>query len=471
MRHLLTVLAGLLCIGASYAQNIVPEPLLVVPGKGVNRMGSKPVTKVDTVAFFNPEAYRLEVTPREVRITGGSPAGVFYGVQTLRQLVDQNGDIPCVTIRDEPRYAYRGLMLDPARHFLPVEDIERFIDAMAMYKFNALHLHLTDDQGWRVEIKKYPRLTEAGSVRAETDGDGTPHGGYYTQEELRKLVAYAAERHVEIVPEFDIPGHSVAAVVSYPWLSCRRIDTLAVRTTPGVSPDLLCAGNDSTVAFMKDVLQEIAAIFPSTRFHIGGDEAPMERWAECPKCQARKQALGLENEPELMGWLLGQAAQTLAEAGKRPMIWYETDVPRYPANATMYAWRMGLTPAVIDSAQIHGWPVVLASGEYAYFDYPQAADERPSDWMPVLTLRKAYEFDPQDDPVTGVEATLWGEYIPTIERAFYMTFPRALALSEAAWSQPRNRSWERFKAKLPGQFRLLKQANIPFRQPSDTELD
>ncbi len=473
MRHLLTALAGLLCIGTSHAQNIVPEPLSVVPGNGMNRTGSKPVTAIDTVSFSNPEAYRLEVTPRKVQITGGSPAGVFYGIQTLRQLVDPNGHIPCVTIEDEPRFAHRGLMLDPARHFLPIEDIERFIDAMAMYKFNVLHLHLTDDQGWRVEIKKYPRLTETGSVRTETDGNGVPHSGFYTQDELRHLVAYAQERHIEIVPEFDIPGHSVAAVASYPWLACKTIDTLAVRTTAGVSPDLLCAGNDSTVAFIRDVMREIAAIFPSPRFHIGGDEAPMDRWAECPKCQARKAALKLEDEPELMGWLLGQAAEALAETGKKPMLWYETNVPNYPAGATMYSWRMGLTPAVIDSAAVHHWPVVLAPGEHAYFDYPQAADERPKggEWMPVLTLRQAYAFKPQSTPATGVEATLWGEYIPTIERAFYMAFPRALALSEAAWSLPENRSWERFKAKLPGQLRLLKQANIPFRQPSDAELD
>lgn len=474
MRNLLLILASLLLgTGIAQAQNIIPEPVSVAPGKGVNKRGGTPATRIDTVAFSNPEAYKLTVTPREVRITGGSAAGVFYGVQTLRQLVDENGDIPCVTIEDEPRFAYRGLMLDPARHFLPVKDIERFIDAMAMYKFNVLHLHLTEDQGWRVEIRKYPRLTEVGSVRAETDGDGIPHSGFYTQDELRHLVAYAKERHVEIVPEFDIPGHSVAAVVSYPWLACKTIDTLAVRTTAGVSPDLLCAGNDSTVTFIQDVMREMAAIFPSPRFHIGGDEAPMDRWAECPKCQARKQALGLKDEPELMGWLLGQAAETLAEAGKKPMIWYETNVPHYPAGATMYSWRLGLTPAVIDSAAAHGWPVVLAPGEHAYFDYPQAAHERPKggEWMPVLTLRQAYAFEPQGAPVTGVEATLWGEYIPDIDRALYMAFPRALALSEAGWSRPEQRSWERFKAKLPGQFRLLKKANIPFRQPSDGELN
>lgn len=459
--------------GMSVAQHIVPEPVSVIPGKGVNRTGREPVTVIDTVTFRNPEAYRLVVTPREIRIAGGSEAGIFYGRQTLRQLADPDGDIPCVTVEDAPRYPYRGLMLDPARHFLPVKDIKRFIDAMALYKFNVLHLHLTDDQGWRVEIKKYPRLTEVGSVRAETDGDGIRQSGFYTQDELRELVTYAAARHVEIVPEFDIPGHSVAAVVSYPWLSCRRIDTLAVRTTAGVSPDLLCAGNDSTVTFISDVLREMAAIFPSLRFHIGGDEAPMDRWAECPKCRARKTALGLKSEAELMGWLLGQAALTLAEMGKRPMFWYETDVPHYPANATMYSWRLGLTPAVTDSAAAHGWPVVLAPGEHAYFDYPQATDERPKggEWMPVLSLKQSYDFSPQGATAIGVEATLWGEYIPTIERAFYMAFPRALALSEAGWSLPQNRSWERFKAKLPGQFRLLRQMNIPFRHPGTEELN
>lgn len=509
MKHPFTLIVALFAtVGIAAAQHIVPEPASVIPGKGVNRKGARTSvmnggdTTLDFVsqaistvirhdlkshpdnyqrrfyklavnadAFPNPEAYRLTITPREVRITGGSSAGVFYGVQTLRQLIDENGDLPCVTVEDEPRFAHRGLMLDPARHFLPVTDLKRFIDAMALYKFNVLHLHLTDDQGWRVEIGKYPRLTEIGSVRAETDGDGIPHRGYYTQAELRELAAYAAERHVEIVPEFDIPGHSVAAVASYPWLSCQTIDTLQVRTTAGVSPDLLCAGNDSTVAFVRDVVREIAAVFPSPRFHIGGDEAPLDRWAQCPKCQARKTALGLKTDAELMGWLLGQVSETLEEAGKKPMIWYETNVPRYPAEATMFAWRMGLTPAVTDSAAACGWPLVLAPGEHAYFDYPQAADERPAEWMPVLSLRRAYDFDPQSPTAIGVEATLWGEYIPDIDKAFYMAFPRALALSEAAWSRPENRSWERFRTKLPHQLRLLEQVGIPFRRPADKELD
>lgn len=474
MKLSFTLIAALFAnIGMATAQHIVPEPVSITPFRGVFKGRVKPIAEIDTTAFANPEAYRLTVTPSEIRITGGSAAGVFYGTQTLRQLIDENGDLPCVTVEDEPRFAHRGLMLDPARHFLPVTDLKRFIDAMALYKFNVLHLHLTDDQGWRVEIGKYPRLTEIGSVRTETDGDGIPHRGYYTQAELRELAAYAAERHVEIVPEFDIPGHSVAAVASYPWLSCQTIDTLQVRTTAGVSPDLLCAGNDFTVAFVRDVVREIAAVFPSPRFHIGGDEAPLDRWAQCPKCQARKTALGLKTDAELMGWLLGQVSETLEEAGKKPMIWYETNVPRYPAEATMFAWRMGLTPAVTDSAAAYGWPLVLAPGEHAYFDYPQAADERPKggEWMPILPLRRAYDFDPQGPTAIGVEATLWGEYIPDIDKAFYMAFPRALALSEAAWSRPENRSWERFRAKLPHQLRLLEQVGIPFRRPADKELD
>lgn len=494
--------------GVAAAQKIVPEPLSIVLNEGVHQKGTRITVLseedasldfvagvlsslvqhdlkshadihrrsfyklgVDTSLFHNPEAYRLTVTPREVQISGGSAVGVFYGVQTLRQLIDENGDIPCVVIEDEPRFAYRGLMLDPARHFLPVADIKRFIDAMALYKFNVLHLHLTDDQGWRVEIDQYPRLTEIGSIRDETEGDGIPHKGYYTQEELRVLVAYAARRGVEVVPEFDIPGHSVAAVVSYPWLACRQIDTLRVRTTAGVSPDLLCAGNDSTVTFIRDVVRELAAVFPSPRFHIGGDEAPLDRWKQCPKCQARKTALGLETEAELMGWLLGQAAETLSDVGKKPMCWYETDIPVYPEGVTVYAWRMGLTAAVTDTAAVHGWPLVLAPGEYAYFDYPQADDERSADWMPVLPLRKTYEFYPQGEPTIGVEATLWGEYMPDIDQVLYMAFPRVLALSEAAWCQPEKRSWEWFRTKLKSHYLLLEKAGIPFRRPSENELD
>lgn len=477
MKHLLTLATALVVgICTAAAQHIVPEPASVTPGKGVH---TRPVDKdridirIDSSAFGSPEAYRLEVTPKKIRITGASDAGVFYALQTLRQLGDENqANVPCVTVEDSPRFSYRALMLDPARHFLPVADVKRFIDAMAMYKFNVLHFHLTDDQGWRVEIRKYPRLTEIGSTRAETDGDGKPHGGYYTQEQLRELVAYAADRHITIVPEFDIPGHSVAAVVSYPWLSCRAVDTLQVRTTAGVSPDLLCAGNDSTVTFIQDILREMCDIFPSPMFHIGGDEAPLDRWGECPKCRARKATLGLESDPELMAWLLRQASGTLAESGKRPMVWYETDVALYSAGTTVCAWRDGLTPTVIDSARTHGWPVVSIAGEHAYFDYPEAEADRPKGgaWMPVISLKRAYAFEPADAPVIGVEAALWSEYLPTIDSVFYRAFPRALALSEAAWSRPERRSWDAFKAKMPAQMRLMDANGIPYRKPSAAEL-
>ena len=363
-------------------------------------------------------------------------------------------------------------MLDPARHFIPVKDVKRYIDQMAKFKFNVLHLHLTDDQGWRIEIKKYPLLTEIGSKRKETDGDKRPHGGFYTQDQMKELIAYAAERHIEIIPEIDVPGHSVAAIAAYTWLTC--LNPVEVRTTAGVSKDLLCGGNEKVYEFYSGVLDELCTLFPSAKFHLGGDEAPLDHWKQCKKCQAFMKAKGFDREQQLMSYFFNRMNEVLVKHGKTPLFWYELDVPDYPANTVTYAWRWGLTPKVIERSRELGCKVICAPGEYAYLDYPQWAGDMPEvNWgMPVTPLRKVYEFDPgyglpreQQAHIIGVEATLWGECIKNIDRAFYMTFPRALAVAEAGWSVMENRDWESFKQRMFPLLSDLMRDGVSFRVP------
>lgn len=501
-------------------RNIVPAPLQTVPGKEKAGFNFTPATRIVTVApglaseagelqrmvlhrtgmeipvtegkplkkaaihlvlsddIEGEEGYRLEVDAKNITITGKTAAGIYYGIQTLDQLLigDGGGDLKqhlaAVKIVDRPRFGYRAIMLDPARHFIPLEDIKRYIVQMAKFKFNVLHLHLSDDQGWRIEIKKYPLLTEVGSKRKETDGDRKPHEGFYTQAQMKELIAYAAERHIEIVPEIDVPGHSVSAIAAYPWLTC--LNPVEVRTTAGVSKDLLCAGNEKVYEFYADVLDELCVLFPASKFHLGGDEAPLDHWKQCEKCQALMKAKGFDREQQLMSYFFNRMNEVLVKHGKTPLFWYELDVPDYPANTVTYAWRWGLTPQVIERSRELGCKVICAPGEYAYFDYPQWAGDFPEvNWgMPVTPLRKVYEFDPgyglpreQQAHIIGVEATLWGECIKNMDRAFYMTFPRALALAEAGWSTMENRGWDSFRQRMLPLLCDLMRDGVNFRVP------
>lgn len=514
------LLALLLPLAGKSENGVIPVPLQVIPGNGKTVFTFSPASRIVMTApglttearelqrivehrtgmelplsegkaqgkaainlalsddIEGEEGYCLEINAKTITITGKTTAGVYYGIKTLDQLLIGDGgagkkqSLAAVKIVDRPRFGYRALMLDPARHFIPVQDIKRYIDQMVKFKFNTLHLHLSDDQGWRIEIKKYPLLTEIGSKRKETDGDKRPHGGFYTQEQMKEIIAYAAERHIEIIPEIDVPGHSVAAIAAYPWLTC--LNPVEVRTTAGVSKDLLCAGNEKVYEFYSNVLDELCALFPSSKFHLGGDEAPLDHWKQCEKCQAFMKAKGFDREQQLMSYFFNRMNEVLVKHGKTPLFWYELDVPNYPANTVTYAWRWGLTPKVIERSRELGCKVICAPGEYAYFDYPQWAGDMPEvNWgMPLIPLRKAYEFDPgyglpqeQQAHIIGVEATLWGECIKNIDRAFYMTFPRALALSEAGWSTMENRDWESFKQRMLPLLSDLMREGVNFRVP------
>lgn len=418
------------------------------------------------------ESYTLDVGQHAVRIVGGSATGVFYGLMTFDQLLRGNGTtvvcdrIPQLHIADRPRLKMRELMVDPARHFIPFDDLKAFIPEMARYKLNALHLHLVDDQAWRIEIKAYPRLTEVSSARIGMDDMLTPISGFYTQEQMRELVRFAATYHVQIIPEIEMPGHEAAAIHAYPELTCHAKE-VPIRTTCGVQNELLCPGNDFTYQFLGNVFRELADIFPSPYVHLGGDEAgnpALNCWTDCPKCQALKKRLGITTTDrsdnwQLQGYLFDRIIDTLrTEHGKTPMFWYETDFKRIQEGCITFAWRHGLTRKAIQAAIDNKAQMMLCPGEHCYFDYPMAPGDMPEvNWgMPIIPLKKTYELDPtwgmgadfEENYLFGVAGTLWSECINSPERIYYQAYPRALALAEVGWSAPKVRSWEGFVKRL-----------------------
>lgn len=418
---------------------------------------------VDSV--LPPEGYNLEIARNAVTVRGGSSAGVFYALMTLNQIL--LGDVPAtaagtiaaVRVEDAPRYARRALMLDPARHFLPVEDVKRYIDRMSEYKFNELQLHLTDDEGWKIEIKSHPELTEKGNADSDRQ--------YYTQSELRDLVNYAARRHVTIVPELDVPGHTAALLAAYPELCCTGVDTAAIQIgkTHGL---MLCASNEKVYTLYKDIITEVAQLFPGEYIHLGGDESVIDsNWGKCEADSILMSSKGYTSPAQLMNHFFGEILETVRSNGKKAVLWCELDriyppaneyLFDYPQDVTLVTWRNGLTPKCIELTAKHGNKLIMAPGEYAYLDYPQLKGDLPewNNWgMPVTTLRKSYEFAPSyglpdsdSSHIVGVMATLWGEAIADINRAMYMTYPRALAIAEAAWSAPERRNWNSFKKRM-----------------------
>lgn len=437
------------------------------------------------------EHYTLLVTSKLLKISGSTPTAILYGIITLDQLLlgdichsSQNEIVP-VFIDDAPRFSYRALMLDPARHFLPVKDVKFFIDQMLRYKFNTLQLHLTDDQGWRMEIKKYPRLTETGAFRNPAGTPSGPDNGFYTQDELRELVTYAALRGIEIVPELDIPGHTVAVLAAYPELGCSHTDSIT-RIIGQTVDQMLCAGNSKVYQLYKDIIAEVASVFPSPFIHLGGDEAVIKaNWGKCSHCQALMQRLGYHKSSQLMNYFFAQILPTVKENRKKAILWCELDnmwLPAkeylfdYPQEVTLVTWRYGLTPLCMKLTAQHGNPLIMAPGEYTYLDYPQWKGDLPefNNWgMPVTSLKTCYEFDPgyrrpsnEQAHILGIMGTLWGEAIRDINRATYMAYPRAMALAEAGWTQMLHRNWDSFKKRLyPNLTNLMKHGvscRIPF---------
>ena len=436
------------------------------------------------------EGYELEVTVRSVTIRAAKPAGLFYGIQTLRQLLPPaifNKDkadgiewsVPCVHIIDYPRFKWRGLLIDPARHFIPTEDVERFIDAMAMHKFNRLQIHFTDDQGWRIEIKKYPKLTETGAWmdfttmregRKETDGQRP--GGFYSQEEIRHLVRYAAERYVTIVPEIEMPAHTGAAIVSYPQIGLYpdKLDALAP-SQRWTANERVLAPRPETVAFMQDVLTEVMEMFPSKYIHIGGDEANIGHWQKSEEMQALKQRLGCKDEAELHSWFIKQMDEFLTRHGRRMVGWDEIIQGGLAPGAVVMSWR-GQAGGI--TAAQSGHDVIMAPTSHTYFDYYQGPREiEPRAIGGFIPLEKAYEFEPippeltaeQAEHVLGGQGQLWGEYMADRKHREYMTYPRAAALSEALWSPRDNRGYDEFAVRLAEHLKRLNAVDVNYRRP------
>ena len=400
--------------------------------------------------------------------------GFLYALQSLEQLLpaavygtepapDAAWEVPCVKIADAPRFAYRGMHLDVARHFFSVDEVKRYIDVMAIHKLNTLHWHLTDDQGWRIEIKRYPELTAVGSIRKATvvrkewgTYDGTPYGGFYTQDEIRDVVKYAADRGVTVIPEIDLPGHMLAALTAYPELGCTG-GPYEVWGRWGVADDVLCPGREKTFEFLEGVLTEVMELFPSEYIHIGGDECPKVRWEKCPRCQAKIRQLGLKDDGEhtaehyLQSYVTDRIGKFLAQHGRRIIGWDEILEGRAPSDAVVMSWRG--SEGGIAAAKL-GHDVIMTPNSHFYFDYYQSldTDAEPFGIGGYIPMEQVYSYDPafpeltpeQQKHILGVQANLWTEYVLSDEHLEYMLLPRLAALSEVQWCQPETKDWNRF---------------------------
>ncbi len=422
------------------------------------------------------EAYTLSVSGQAVTVKASSLRGVNYAVQTLKQMLPveifgkakaagKDWSLMCVEISDAPRFGYRGFMLDVARMFYDMDAVKKYIDIIEVHKLNKFHWHLTDDQGWRIEIKKYPRLTEFGSIRRETlighpstsnEYDGTPYGGYFTQEQIKEIIGYAAAKGIDVIPEIDLPGHMLSALASYPYLGCTG-GPYEVRRNWGVERDVLCAGNEKTFAFLEDVLTEVAELFPYEYIHIGGDECPKDRWEKCPKCQAKIKELGLKDDDKfhaehyLQSYMMERVAKFLESKGKKVIGWDEILEGNIGKSATIMSWR---GTAGGEKAVKRGNDAIMSPNSHCYVDrYQDDPKTEPIAMGGFVPVEKSYSFEPYTDDMTdeekarilGVQANMWTEYIATTEYLEYMLHPRLAAISEVQWCQPENKEWNRFR--------------------------
>lgn len=450
----------------------------------------------DNAIFFqhdpemtNQEAYQLDIKPNAVFIRAGSAAGAFYAVQTLRQLFppeiygsklsnrETPWTAPCCTIQDAPRFAYRGLHLDVGRHYFPASFIKRYIDLLATHKLNTFHWHLTEDQGWRIEIKKYPKLQSEAACRTETLAghysdspkryDGTPYCAFYTQEEVKEIVAYAQKRFVTIIPEIEMPGHSMAALSAYPELGCTG-GPYETGKTWGVFEDVYCAGNEATFEFIENVLEEVCALFPGTYVHIGGDECPKTRWDACPKCQSRIKKEGLKDAHELQSYFIHRVEAMLNKRGKKLIGWDEILEGGIAPSATIMSWR-GIAGGI--AAAKAGHDVIMTPGSALYFDHYQSdPTTEPLAIGGYLPLETVYNYDPvptelnasEAKYILGAQGNVWTEYMLTSDQVEYMAYPRACALAEVVWSSTSNKNWADFGRRLHMHFARLDAMDLSY---------
>ena len=436
-----------------------------------------------TDTMQNKEGYRLQVMDSGIEITGASGDGVFYGIQTFLQLLPAKSRqkeqiaVQAADITDYPRFEWRGMHLDVCRHFFSVDFIKKMLDVMAMHKFNKFHWHLTEDQGWRIEIKQYPKLTEIGAWRDSTikghvteypaEYDTSRYGGYYTQEEIKEVVQYAQERNITVVPEIEMPGHARAALAAYPELACTE-GPFEVATKWGIFEDIYCAGKEQTFEFLTNVLDEVIQLFPGKYIHIGGDEAPKARWKECGDCQRRIREEGLKDEKELQSYFIKRIEKYLNSKGKKLIGWDEIIEGGLPERATVMSWR-GIEGGIEAAETNHH--AVMTPTSHCYFDYYQGKYQEPLSIGGYLPLSKVYDFEPVPDEleeekseyILGGQANLWTEYVPTSDHAEYMLFPRLSAMAEVLWSQKSQKNWDDFLKRMDAQYYRLDYHDINYR--------
>lgn len=462
-------------LSADFLARLINNPTGTTPEIIV---GTKPfkgsVFMVLDTAVRNEEGYVLAVTKKRITIRAKTAVGLFYAVQTLRQMLPVEVEkkevvegliisAPACLIEDEPRFGYRGMHLDVGRHLFPVETIKGYIDMLAMHKMNTFHWHLTEDQGWRIEIRKYPKLTEIGAYRNETvvghagrpplTYDGKRYGGFYTQEEVKAIIDYAKSKFITIIPEIEMPGHAMGALAAYPELSCTG-GPFEVNTRWGVMDDVFCAGKDEVFTFLQDVLTEVIDLFPGTYIHIGGDECPKKRWEKCPLCQKRIKDEGLKDEHELQSYFIQRIEKFVISKGRKIIGWDEILEGGLAPEATVMSWR-GTKGGIAAAKQNHN--VIMTPNTYAYLDYYQCEPAgEPLAIGGYLPLEKVYSFNPLPEELTpeeqkhilGFQGNVWTEYISTPEHMQYMAFPRAFAIAETGWTPDRLKDFEDFIARL-----------------------
>ena len=471
-RLTLIFLALTACISLRAQFDIIPQPAsfsIDAKGRVLTIDASTPITELTNPKLTAPEGYRITIDKQGITIEGSTDAGIFYGRQALRQVMaDQPTSLPYAVIESAPRFAYRGMHLDICRHFFSKDVVKNYLDMMALHGMNTLHWHLSDDQGWRIEIKKWPRLTQVGAWRDRTVigrnmglYDHTMYGGFYTQKDIREIVQYAAERHITIIPEIDMPGHMVAAVTAYPELGCTG-GPYEVWPDWGVSEDILCAGNPRVYEFLGDVLDELMVLFPSKIIHLGGDEAPKVRWKACPKCQQKMRDEHLQDEEQLQGYIVRQMEQLLSAHGRRLMGWDEIMYCDVPSSSIIMNWRDWQG---VEDPATRGFDVVRTPNSTLYFDHYQIPQ---GEWSNTLLfggsapLEKVYNYEPAPETlspeershVLGAQANLWTEYIAYPELIEYQVLPRMAALAEVQWVEPAQKDYNRFLQRLPRLLRI-----------------
>ena len=449
---------------------------------GNNNISSLICFKIDKSLGNKEEAYTLNINSEKIEIIGSGYNGVFYGIQTLIQIleihkINHNSTIHGIVIKDSPRFKWRGLMLDVARHMMPIDFIKKCIDIIAAHKLNIFHWHLTEDQGWRIPIKKFPKLSSVSAYRKETlighyyddkphKFDGVKYGGYYEFNEIEEVIRYASDRYVTVIPEIEMPGHATAALSAYPELSCSG-GPHEPETNWGIHKEVYCAGNEETFHFLEQILEEVASIFPGPYIHIGGDECPKDRWSECEKCQKRIKDEGLKNENELQSYFIKRIEKVLLKFNKRLIGWDEILEGGLAPNAVVHSWR-GMDGGI--EAANAGHEVIMSPTTNVYFDYYQLEDhdKQPLAIGGYLPLSKVYDFEPIPDKIDtdkrhfilGGQANLWTEYIQTTSQAEYMLFPRLYALCEVVWTPKSKKDYTNFISRLEHHLKRSAQENV-----------